>query len=111
MGSLFRIAAGARVSGIWEDAHAMNLQRAVATPLIVSMWLLILPAANFAAVDAATAGVAPRVIDVDMNAVEGPLDRFFSACVGSDRAIIHLRPEDLRDLKRVHDECGFRYLR
>jgi xylan 1,4-beta-xylosidase len=52
-----------------------------------------------------------RQIHVDFISVLGPFNRGLSACVGSDRAIIHLRPEELRDLKRVHDDCGFRYVR
>lgn len=52
-----------------------------------------------------------RRIDVDVNEVEGPLNRAFQFSVGSDRAIIHLRPEHQRDLRFVRDTCGFEYMR
>jgi len=69
--------------------------------------------AAFAAAGApvATGGTATRQIDVDLNRVKGPLDRAFCFSVGSDRAIIHLRPEDQRDLRFVKQTCGFRYIR
>jgi xylan 1,4-beta-xylosidase len=54
---------------------------------------------------------SPRRIDVDVNQVKGPLNRAFQFSVGSDRAIIHLRPEHQRDLRFVRDTCGFEYMR
>ena len=53
----------------------------------------------------------PRQIHADYNAVKGPLNDAFRTSVGSDRAIIHLRPDDQRDLKYVVQQCGFRYTR
>ena len=48
---------------------------------------------------------------MDANRVKGPLDRAYRMSVGSDRAIIHLRPEHQRDLRFVRDTCGFEYMR
>ncbi len=52
-----------------------------------------------------------RQINVDVNQVKGPLNRAYRMSVGSDRAIIHLRPEHQRDLRFVRDTCGFEYMR
>ncbi len=52
-----------------------------------------------------------RTIDVDAARVKGPLNRAFRFSVGSDRAIIHLRPEHQRDLRFVKETCGFEYMR
>lgn len=52
-----------------------------------------------------------RRIDVDVNRVKGPLNRAFRFSVGSDRAIIHLRPEHQRDLRFLKQTCGFDYMR
>ena len=52
-----------------------------------------------------------RRINVDANRVKGPLNRAFRMSVGSDRAIIHLRPEHQRDLRFLKETCGFEYMR
>ena len=52
-----------------------------------------------------------RRINVDVNRVTGPLNRAYRMSVGSDRAIIHLRPEHQRDLRYVKETCGFEYMR
>jgi xylan 1,4-beta-xylosidase len=52
-----------------------------------------------------------RRIDVDVTRVKGPLNRAFRFSVGSDRAIIHLRPEHQRDLRFLKETCGFEYMR
>jgi alpha-L-fucosidase len=57
------------------------------------------------------AGQPSRPIYVDVNRVRGPLNRAFRFCVGSDRAIIHLRPEHQRDLRFLKQTCGFAYMR
>lgn len=54
---------------------------------------------------------ADRLIQADYTNVAGPLDHRFNFCVGSDRAAIHLRDDDMKQLKFVHDSCGFRYVR
>lgn len=60
---------------------------------------------------AAQPALPPRGITVDASAVKGPLNREFRFSVGSDRAIIHLRPEHQRDLRFLKDTCGFEYMR
>jgi xylan 1,4-beta-xylosidase len=52
-----------------------------------------------------------RRIDVDVKQEQGPLNRAFQFSIGSDRAIIHLRPEHQRDLRFVKQTCGFQYMR
>jgi xylan 1,4-beta-xylosidase len=52
-----------------------------------------------------------REIDVDVTRVKGSLNRAFRFSVGSDRAIIHLRPEHQRDLRFLKETCGFEYMR
>jgi xylan 1,4-beta-xylosidase len=52
-----------------------------------------------------------RQINVDENQVKGPLNTAFRFSIGSDRAIIHLRPEHQRDLRFVRETCGFQYMR
>lgn len=52
-----------------------------------------------------------RVIAVDYNAVRGPLDPMFNACVGAGRANEGLRADWQQQLVRAHRECGFRYIR
>ena len=54
---------------------------------------------------------AARVVDVDAASRTGPIGDVFKFCVGADRAAIHLRPTDQRDLKVIHDQCGFKYVR
>jgi xylan 1,4-beta-xylosidase len=56
-------------------------------------------------------GVAPREIGVEVGRVKGRLNRAFRFSVGSDRAIIHLRPEHRRDLRFVKETCGFEHMR
>jgi xylan 1,4-beta-xylosidase len=55
--------------------------------------------------------MAARSIAIDVNQVRGPLNRAFRFSVGSDRAIIHLRPEHQRDLRFVKETCGFEHMR
>jgi xylan 1,4-beta-xylosidase len=52
-----------------------------------------------------------RHIQVDVDDVKGPLNRAFRCSVGSDRALIHLRPEHQRDLRFLKETCGFEYMR
>ncbi|HEY1686572.1 MAG TPA: hypothetical protein VGG19_17545 [Tepidisphaeraceae bacterium] len=54
---------------------------------------------------------ADRTIQADYTDIAGPLDHRFNFCVGSDRAAIHLRDDDMQQLKYVHEACGFRYVR
>ncbi len=54
---------------------------------------------------------ATRQIHADYNAVKGSLNTAFRFSVGSDRAIIHLRPNDQRALTDVVQQCGFQFTR
>jgi len=87
---------------------------------------MILPAIAVAAVALADAAVsapsvdsaglsapaAPvRTIAADLNKTAGPMNRMFEFCVGAGRANEGLRADWQRQLRRVHDECGFRYIR
>lgn len=80
-------------------------------PLV--LLVLLLGRANVALSDESAAQSADRVrsIHVDANQERGPLNHAFRFCVGSDRAIIHLRPEHQRDLRYVKETCGFEYMR
>jgi xylan 1,4-beta-xylosidase len=59
---------------------------------------------------AATSG-APRVVSADLSEVAGPMNRMHNLCVGAGRANEGLRADWQRQLRRAHDECGFRYIR
>jgi xylan 1,4-beta-xylosidase len=74
-----------------------------------SMWLAAVAVA--AGSTMAASEVASRTIEVDAKQVKGPLNRAFCFSVGSDRAIIHLRPEHQRDLRFIKQTCGFEYMR
>jgi len=65
----------------------------------------------FAAEPATRSDTDVRRVDVDVNRVKGALDRAFRCSVGSDRAMIHLRPEHQRDLLFLKENCGFEYMR
>ncbi len=52
-----------------------------------------------------------RTISADVGTVAGPLNRMFQFCVGAGRANEGLRADWQRQLRRVHAECGFRYVR
>jgi len=52
-----------------------------------------------------------RAISADMRQVEGQRDRFWQDSVGADHPGILLRPDNLAQLRLVHDELGFRYIR
>lgn len=53
----------------------------------------------------------PRDIVADYTAVKGPNIRMESFCVGAGRAGELLRKAAVDQLKDVHENCGFRYLR
>jgi xylan 1,4-beta-xylosidase len=54
---------------------------------------------------------SPRTIDVSLNSVKGMLPKSLNACVGAGRANEGLRADWQRQLKIVHEECGFTYIR
>src|SRR5262245_26762318 len=68
-------------------------------------------AADPAPTKEAATNVVPREIKIDAAREKGPLNRAYRFSVGSDRALIHTRPEHQRDLKFVKDTCGFEYIR
>ena len=55
--------------------------------------------------------VRDRVITVDVNAVQGPLDTSFKECVGAGRANEGLRADWQDQLREARRECGFKYIR
>lgn len=59
----------------------------------------------------AQARSAPRTIVADMQAVAGPRDLFWQDCVGADHGPLMLRKPNQRQLRMVHEELGFRYVR
>lgn len=54
---------------------------------------------------------APRVVSADLAEVRGPKSRMYDFCVGAGRANEGLRADWQRQLRLVHEQCGFRYIR
>jgi xylan 1,4-beta-xylosidase len=54
---------------------------------------------------------ATRLIEADPAKAKGPMNRMYNFCVGAGRANEGLRADWQRQLRRAHDECGFRYIR
>ncbi len=52
-----------------------------------------------------------RCIQVDALKEKGPFDSFFRTCVGAGRAAEVARKASLDQLREVHEQCGFTYLR
>lgn len=52
-----------------------------------------------------------RIVDVNYNAVAGPLTTMLNECVGAGRAAEGLRADWQQQLAYVRKECGFRYIR
>jgi xylan 1,4-beta-xylosidase len=52
-----------------------------------------------------------RVISVDLQQTNGPLNTMFKFCVGAGRANEGLRADWQRQLTYAHRECGFEYIR
>jgi xylan 1,4-beta-xylosidase len=52
-----------------------------------------------------------RRIFADLAVERGPMNRMYNFCVGAGRANEGLRADWQRQLRRVHEECGFRYIR
>lgn len=55
--------------------------------------------------------IPERVINIDLNAEKGPLNTFFTECVGAGRANEGLRADWQQQLASVKKECGFKYIR
>ena len=71
---------------------------------------------RFAATVAAIMSLAPalaqeRVITADMAQAAGPRDMAWQDCIGAGHAGLLLRPENQAQLRLIHDELGFRYVR
>ena len=56
-------------------------------------------------------GVRERIIAVDVEQVQGPLDASFKECVGAGRANEGLRADWQDQLRAARRECGFQYIR
>ena len=56
-------------------------------------------------------GARDRIIAVDVNQIQGPLDTSFKVCVGAGRANEGLRADWQEQLRVARRECGFRYIR
>jgi xylan 1,4-beta-xylosidase len=54
---------------------------------------------------------APRRIEVDLQKIGGPVDRFYDLSVGSDFPGTLIRDDSQAQLKLAVDELGFRYIR
>jgi len=52
-----------------------------------------------------------RAIAADMHATAGPRDMAWQFCVGAGHAALLLNPANLAQLKQVHRDIGFRYVR
>jgi xylan 1,4-beta-xylosidase len=59
----------------------------------------------------AQSGLPERIINLDFNQVEGPLNTMFKECVGAGRANEGLRADWQQQLAYVKKECGFKYIR
>jgi xylan 1,4-beta-xylosidase len=73
--------------------------------------LLLLLSVALRAEPVPAAAPAPRVIEADLMKARGPMSRMYNFCVGAGRANEGLRADWQRQLRRVHAECGFRYIR
>jgi xylan 1,4-beta-xylosidase len=52
-----------------------------------------------------------RTIKANVNLEKGKLDRYFSACIGAGRAAEVMRYIPMQQLKKMQEECPFRYIR
>lgn len=52
-----------------------------------------------------------RSVFADLAVERGPMNRMYNFCVGAGRANEGLRADWQRQLRHVHGECGFRYIR
>ncbi|AKC82798.1 glycoside hydrolase [Verrucomicrobia bacterium IMCC26134] len=78
--------------------------------IITAGWLLHLTASiSFA--EPAQNGLAERIVSADLRQIKGPLNTMFKTCVGAGRANEGLRADWQRQLTRVHEQCGFNYIR
>lgn len=92
-----------------DDALPVRTGRLVATAVLIGAQLCSALLASSEATAAGDAGV--RTISADLHQPAGPLNRMFELCVGAGRANEGLRADWQRQLRRVREECGFRYIR
>jgi xylan 1,4-beta-xylosidase len=59
----------------------------------------------------AQSSLPERIINLDFNQVEGPLNTMFKECIGAGRANEGLRADWQQQLMYVKKECGFKYIR
>ena len=52
-----------------------------------------------------------RAVTADMNAIAGPMSTAWQDCVGSGHAGLLLRKANQDQMRLVHDETGFKYIR
>ena len=76
-------------------------------PRLLATLLLLSPMSLSASQDAP----APRLIEADLASTRGPMSRMYNFCVGAGRANEGLRADWQRQLRQVHADCGFRYIR
>lgn len=75
-------------------------------PRLLASLVFVLPGMLSAATPA-----APRIIAADLAETRGPMSRMYNFCVGAGRANEGLRADWQRQLRLVHEQCGFRYIR
>ena len=86
--------------------------RSLLFPLLA---LVLTNTTGFAPTVASAASLASagevRTITADFGQAVGPMNRMHNFCVGAGRANEGLRADWQRQLRRVREECGFRYIR
>ena len=68
-------------------------------------------AGAFACASLHAAPVTTQTIPIDASAPTTPFPHFWEQMFGSGRAILSLREDYRNDLRAVHDQTGFRYVR
>ena len=76
-----------------------------------SVWLTLTPSVIAQEAFSSTPSSPERVIAIDFNAVQGPLDTSFKECIGAGRANEGLRADWQDQLRETQRECGFKYIR
>jgi xylan 1,4-beta-xylosidase len=71
----------------------------------------ILALVSVAALSPSFAQQSARSVIVDMAQVAGPRDMAWQDCVGADHGGLLLRPANAQQLRLVHGETGFKYIR
>jgi xylan 1,4-beta-xylosidase len=76
-----------------------------------SPWIGVIAALITTLLAPAYAEQSQRTITADMTELAGARDMFWQQCVGADHPGILLRKDNLAQLRFVHDEIGFKYIR